>query len=102
MAVGREVRATVLVGAVGAEDWEQIKLMAAAQGAVGADGVEIHAALIKVMVGGKPLCCVGSGPGPGPPLVVHRHHEHHCECAVRGGVCGSAEIRRRRRCLAGR
>ena len=56
MAVGREVRATVLVGAVGAEDWEQIKLMAAAQGAVGADGVEIHAALIKVMVGGKPWC----------------------------------------------
>ncbi|KAL1730035.1 Snf7-domain-containing protein [Schizophyllum commune] len=49
MAVGREVRATVLVGAVGAEDREQIKLMAAAQGAVGADGVEIHAALIKVM-----------------------------------------------------
>uniref|UniRef100_D8PWA8 Uncharacterized protein n=1 Tax=Schizophyllum commune (strain H4-8 / FGSC 9210) TaxID=578458 RepID=D8PWA8_SCHCM len=55
MAVGREVRAAELVGAVGTEDWEQIELMAAAQGAVGADGVEIHAALMKVMVGGKPL-----------------------------------------------
>lgn len=66
MAVGREVRATVLVGAVGAEDWEQIKLMAAAQGAVGADGVEIHAALIKVMVGGKPWCCEASDPARAP------------------------------------